>query len=153
MKVLVALDDSPVSARAARSAARLFGSQPDTEFLVINVAAVPTPWAAGVGYGWVGPMMVDPRWFQPDPPDEDDLERALLDEAAGAGLPDARPIVRAGDAVEQICAAADANHVDVIVVGSHDKSALARLFDPSVASGVVRGTHLPVVVVSGKPPA
>jgi len=41
------------------------------------------------------------------------------------------------------------HRIDIIVVGSHDKSALRRLFDPSVAAGVVRGTDVPVLVVSG----
>lgn len=151
MKVLVALDDSPVSARAARSATTLFAGQPGTEFLVINVASIPQPWVGGAGYGFVGPMVMDPRWLDPEPPDEGDLERSLLDEAAAVGLTEAEPIVATGDPVEQICAAAHTHGVDVIVVGSHDKSALRRLVDPSVASGVMRGTHLPVVVVSGTP--
>lgn len=152
MKILVALDDSPISARAARIAARLFAGQPGTEFLVINVASIPRPWIAGAGYGFVGPMAMDPRWLDPEPLDEADLERSLLDDAAAVGLDEAEPIVRTGDPIEQICAAADTHGVDVIVVGSHDKSALLRLVDPSVASGVIRRTHLPVVVVSGKPP-
>ena len=151
MKVLVALDDSPESARAARSAVRLFGGHPTAQFLVINVAAAPTSWARGLVYGAVGGMAMDPSWLGSDPPDRDDLEHALHDEAAAVGLADASPVVRAGDPVDQICAAAEAYDVDVIVVGSHDKSALGRLFDPSVASGVVRGTSLPVVVVSGTP--
>jgi nucleotide-binding universal stress UspA family protein len=40
----------------------------------------------------------------------------------------------------------------VIVVGSHDKTLLRRLIDPSVAASVVRDTHRPVLVVSGQDP-
>lgn len=151
MRVLVAIDDSPVSVRAAREAARLFSGQTNTDFLVINVAEIPVAWAGGVGYGMVGPMVVDPRWLEPHPAEEEDHERALIAEAAAAGLGDAEVMVQSGDPVEQICTAAAEHAVDVIVVGSHDKSALRRLFDPSVASGVVRHTSLPVVVVSGAP--
>jgi nucleotide-binding universal stress UspA family protein len=57
-----------------------------------------------------------------------------------------------GDPVQMIREAADEHDVDVIVVGSHDKSALRRIFDPSVAAGLIRATHRPVVVVSGDPP-
>jgi nucleotide-binding universal stress UspA family protein len=150
MKVLVALDDSPVSARAARAAGRLFGSNPDTEFYVINVSVVPVPWVGGIDYGFVSPMLYDARWADPTHTD-DDLERALAERAEAVGLADAETVVRTGDPVDQICTAAESYGVDVIVVGSHDKSALQRLVDPSVASGVVRGTSLPVVVVSGSP--
>ena len=76
MKILIALDESPVSARAAREAVRLFSGQD-----------------------------------------------------------------------------AEDNEVDVIVVGSHDKSVLRRLVDPSVAAGIVRETYRPVLVVSGEPPS
>lgn len=38
MKILIALDESPVSARAAREAVRLF-SPAGAHFLVVNVAA------------------------------------------------------------------------------------------------------------------
>jgi nucleotide-binding universal stress UspA family protein len=151
MRVLVALDDSPISARAARTAVRLFGPPRDAEFFVINVTQLPVAWVGGVEYGFVSTMVIDPGWD--DPAYEDNLEHALADRAAAAGLVDAEAIVRTGNPVEEICNAASPYGVDVIVVGSHDKSALARLVSPSVASGVVRGTHLPVVVVSGDPPA
>lgn len=151
MRVLVALDDSPVSARAARVAARLFAGQPEAEFLVINVSPTPVSWIGAADYGAVSPMIMDPRWLEPDPAEDGDHEHALFAEAAAAGMTDAEVMVRSGDPVAQICAAAEAHAVDVIVVGSHDKSALRRLFDPSVASGVVRHTSLPVVVVSGAP--
>lgn len=152
MKILIALDDSPVSAHAARVAAALFAGRPDTEFLVINVSPVPTMWVGGAASGAVGPMILDPRWLKPSAEDEADDERQLMHEAAVAGVPDPEPLVLAGDPVRQICTAATEHGVDVIVVGSHDKSALRRLFDPSVAAGVVRDTYLPVLVVSGKPP-
>lgn len=152
MKVLVALDDSPVSIRAAREAARLFSGHPDTEILVINVTSVPTAWVGGAGYGMVGPMIMDPRWLDPDPADETAHELQLMASATAAGMPDAEVMVRTGDAVQQICGAAEEHAVDVIVVGSHDKSALHRLFDPSVSSRVIRETYLPVLVVSGEPP-
>ena len=149
MKVLIALDDSPTSARAARVAVGLFAGRPDTEFLVINVSPVPTTWAAGAAYGSVGMMMMSPRWLDPTAEDDADDERQLIAEAAAAGVPDPEVLVSPGDPVGQICAAAAEHGADVIVVGSHDKSALRRLFDPSVAAGVVRDTYLPVLVVSG----
>ena len=153
MNVLIALDDSPVSARAARAAVGLFAGRPDTEFLVINVSSVPTMWTGAAGFGTVGPLMMDPCWLDQTVREDGEDERELLSEAYAAGVPSPHAVVRTGDPVSEICAAANEHHADVIVVGSHDKSALRRLFDPSVAGGVVRATSLPVVVVSGDPPA
>lgn len=150
MKVLIALDESPVSSRAARVAARLFASTPDVEFVVINVSRLPTPWVGTAGFGAVAPLAVDPRWLHDDDDVHDDLD--LMVRAASAGVPDAEPIARTGDPVTEICAVAEDRDVDVIVMGSHDKTALGRLLNPSVAAGVVRATHRPVLVVSGRPP-
>ena len=150
-KVLIALDESPVSSRAARTATRLFASMPDVEFLVINVAKVPAPWVGTAGFGSVAPLVVDPRWLQePEGGHHDELD--LMDRASSVGVPDPEPIARSGDPVTEICAAAEDRDVDVIVVGSHDKTALGRLLDPSVAAGVVRDTHRPVLVISGQSP-
>ena len=147
MKILIALDESPVSARAAREAVRLF-SPAGAHFLVVNVATVPTTWV-GLDFGVVAPLDIDPKWLETDEEDEADL-MAL---ARGAGVADPEIVAIAGDPVTRICSAAEEHGVDVIVVGSHDKSALRRLVDPSVAAGVVRATYRPVLVVSGKPPS
>ena len=148
MKILIALDESPVSARAAREAVRLF-SQAGAHFLVVNIAAIPTTWVGGLDFGVVAPLNIDPRWLETDEEDEADL----IALARGAGVADPEIVATAGDPVNRICSAAEEHGVDVIVVGSHDKSALRRLVDPSVAAGVVRATYRPVLVVSGKPPS
>ncbi len=148
MKILIALDESPVSARAAREAARLFAGA-DTDFLVISVTRSPVMWASGAGYGVVAPMVIDPTWFEPSEEAEDDL----IARAEAAGVADAEPHTASGDPVTLICRAAEEHDVDVIVVGSHDKSALRRLIDPSVAVAVIRDTYRPVLVISGAPPS
>lgn len=151
MKVLIALDDSPASLRAARTAARLFGPA-GSEFLVINVAAVPVPWIdSGFGFGVVAPMAFDPKWFAHDVARSEDEEAALLRRAQSAGVPHPEPLVAAGDAATQINRAAEEHDVDAIVVGSHGKSALRQLFDPSVSTGVLRHTTRPVLVVAESP--
>ena len=148
MKIFIALDESPVSARAAREAVRLF-SPAGAHFLVVNVAAIPTAWVGGLDFGVVAPLDIDPRWLETNEEDEADM----IALARGAGVADPEIVATAGDPVTRICSAAEEHGVDVIVVGSHDKSALRRLVDPSVAAGVVRATYRPVLVVSGKPPS
>ncbi len=148
MKILIALDDSAVSSRAAREAARLFAGV-GAEFLVISVAPLPVVWAGSAGYGTVVPMVMPP----PTPEFEEQAGQELIARAEAAGVVDAEPHTATGDPVGVICRAAEEHDVDVIVVGSHDKSALRRLIDPSVAAGVVRETYRPVLVISGVPPS
>lgn len=148
--VLVALDESPVSARAAQAAVKLFASTPNASFVAVNVSRLPVPWVGTAGFGAAGPMLFDRTWLDTAGRPDDTDQWALIDRARVLGVPDPDADVRVGDPIRQICAAADEHHADVIVVGSHEKSALQRLFDPSVADGVVRRTPRPVLVVSGE---
>ena len=142
-KILVALDESPISLRAARAASALF---PDAEFLVINVTRLVVPWVMAGEFGAVYPMRsADIAALTPD---EAELE-AIAHEA---GIDDPVVLTPVGDPATSICEAAERHDVDVIVVGSHDKGVLRRLMDPSVAEAVVHGSHRPVLVVSGTPP-
>jgi len=141
-KVLVALDESPVSRRAAQVAGRLFAG-PDTEFLAISVAEVPTAW--GDPFGGVYAL---PQSFWNDLPGEGLTEGDVAAEADASGLDRVEPLVEVGMPVDRIVAAADEHDVDVIVVGAHDKGFLRRLVDPSVSEGVIHRAHRPVLVVS-----
>jgi nucleotide-binding universal stress UspA family protein len=142
MKILVALDASPASLRAAHEAGRLF---PDAEFLVVNVTRRVVPWVAEGEFGTVYPATIY-AFNEGLEPEE------VMAAAEAAGLDDVAALRLAGDPADAICAAADAHDVDAVVVGSHDYGVLRRLFDPSVAQAVVRGTFRPVLVVSGSPP-
>jgi nucleotide-binding universal stress UspA family protein len=142
----VALDESAVSMRAAQEAVRLFSGR-DVQFLVISVAREPVPWVPVGGFGLVS---VPPPGWEDAAPSLDETE--IAERATEAGASPARVITEVGDAVECICAAAEEHDVDVVVVGGHDKGFLQRLLEPSVSAGVVRGTHRPVLVVSGTPP-
>lgn len=148
MRVLIALDESAVSVRAAREAARLFAGG-DTEFLVISVSRVPLMWAGAAGYGMVATLPMDPAVLEAG----QEAEEELSARAQAAGVDDAEAHTESGDPVDVICRAAEEHDVDVIVVGSHDKSALRRLVDPSVAVGVARATYRPVLIISGEPPS
>ena len=52
-----------------------------------------------------------------------------------------------GDPAHAIVRAAAACGADVIVVGSHDRSWLSKLFTPSVAAAVVSESSIPVLMV------
>jgi nucleotide-binding universal stress UspA family protein len=139
-RILVALDDSLISLHAAHEAARLF---PNGEFLAITVTRRSVPWiASGWDYGTVYPVVPF------DLPEVGPYANEIAARAGEAGLPDAEILVSEGDPARAICAAAESHAVDVIVVGSHAKSALRRIVDPSVSLAVLHSATRPVLVVN-----
>lgn len=73
------------------------------------------------------------------------LERLAASETRGLGAVAIQVI--AGDAAEQIVAAAARSGTDLIVVGTHGRGALGRLMLGSTAENVVRHAPCPVLVV------
>lgn len=138
MRVLIAIDDSTSSIRAARAAVRLFGDV-ETEFIAIHVTA-PIPAA---GFPLYPSGAVFPTLNVAD-------DRDVRDLARDAGIPGTRVISASGSPVDRIVEAAADEDADVVVVGGHDKGLLERILDPSISQGVVRATHRPVLVVSGE---
>jgi nucleotide-binding universal stress UspA family protein len=59
-------------------------------------------------------------------------------------------LMMTGDPAEQIVRAARAKHADLLVVGTHGRSGLNRLFIGSVAQRVIASAPCPVVTVRGK---
>ena len=163
--VLIAVDDTESSVTAAETARRLFGD--DADYTVISVSeSDPVYWGDDpLGSGVVYPLAVPPVGAgmgmaampltvrSPDrPPDADiptpveSAEQTAREVAAHAGIHEARPIGDSGDAAKAILEAADNYHADVIVVGSHDRSWLDRLFNSSVADAVLKKADTPVLV-------
>jgi nucleotide-binding universal stress UspA family protein len=52
-----------------------------------------------------------------------------------------------GSPVEEILKAAEQENIDVIVIGSHGRTGLAKLLTGSVAEGVMRQAECPVLIV------
>jgi nucleotide-binding universal stress UspA family protein len=146
-RVLIAFDGTDASRSAGETAHRLFGD--GAEYLAISVfevgglGAAPTPMAWGMVYQYEA-FAVTPE----DRAVAHDLAEAEAAEAAlDAGIEPTETIGETGDPADAIIAAAHEHRVDVIVVGSHDRSWFSRLFDPSVATQVVRQADIPVLVV------
>lgn len=74
---------------------------------------------------------------------------ALVARARKAGVR-ARALLLEGTAHERIVSAAKAHRVDLIVMGTHGRSGLARLFIGSVANRVVSAAPCPVMTVRGR---
>jgi len=165
-RVLIAADDTNLSVSAARTARTLFGDHAD--YLVVNVAETPAlawgddsmmwgyayPMAIPPVAGAVGgpPLVVQPRAAaaQGDdlPPSAVDVaEQEAENVAQAAGLVEATALGEVGEASTAILDAADRHHVDVIVVGSHERGWFSRLLSGSVSSAVAKRSNVPVLVV------
>ncbi len=162
-KILIAVDDSETSVRAAHCAHELFGD--DAQYTVLCVAtSIPVMWGEfAMGSGMAYPLAVAPGGYTggvpfvvSDPVTHDDsgkvvtavdiAEKTAIDVATDAAIPSPRTIGEQGDPALAIVEAARKYEVDVIVVGSHDRGWFSRLLSGSVATAVVRSSEIPVLV-------
>ena len=145
-RVLVAVDDSDASHRAATFVNYFFDGM-DVEIWAVNVAPAAAPRIpAGVIWGglYAWPYDVRPELLvEAEREAEKKSERTVLD----SGLQEAKPIIAVGDPVVAIQRAADERNVDLIIVGSHDKSLLQRIISPSVSRELAHHPTRPVLVV------
>jgi nucleotide-binding universal stress UspA family protein len=156
VKVLIAVDDTVESVEAAALAHRLFGA--GAEYLAINVferapasrlpdstSTTPMAWGAVWPYS---PGAVEPTAGSevPELTEVDVAEREARDAVERAGLGEARLIGDVGDPARAILEAAHEYGVDVVVVGSHERSWLSRLFSKSVSAEVVKRADVPVLL-------
>ena len=142
MHVLIATDGSPLSIDAAERGTTLLG-RPERVTLLTVVTAIPGDDAGGFEGSVYSPDEQEAAW--------DAEMRAAGDElthTAGAltGAEVAKRI-ELGDVATTICRVADELAVDVIIVGSHGRSGLKRLFLGSVSEHVVRHAPCPVLVI------
>lgn len=75
--------------------------------------------------------------------------QALVERGRAAGVT-VSFLVWTGDPGDMIIEAAEAEHADMIIVGSHGRGAVGRLFLGSVSEHVVRNAPCPVLVVRPK---
>ncbi len=145
-KILVATDGSDLSRRSIEFAADL-ARQTGSSLTLLSVIEKGVLLPASV------PDAVTPTLKEPT----DDYLR----EAAEASLNEADELcsgisleksIRSGDPVEEIIKEAEHSGADLIVVGSHGKSALKAALIGSVAFGLIhKDTRFPVLVVRRQP--
>jgi nucleotide-binding universal stress UspA family protein len=145
-RILVTLDGSDLSERALEPAfqmARKLGA----EVTLMRVVAVePLALAAGAG----------PQYFQlagqheqHDRAEAEAYLRGLKRVWSVAEVP-IRTRVAVGVPPEMIVAAAHEGGTDLVVMSTHGRSGLSRLLYGSVAEAVLRGTHLPLLLIPVK---
>lgn len=150
-KVLVALDESDASKRAATFVNEFFDAS-STEVVAVNVAAHAVPWVAGVpfgamwGWGWpTGDVAV--LAAHPELDERRDLAAEAEEAVQDSGLRASEVVHETGNAAQAILRAADETGADLIVVGTNDQGALARFVFGSVSDDIVRQADRPVLVV------
>lgn len=166
-QVLIAVDDSERSVKAARVAYELFGEQ--AGYVVVNVAdQSPMVWGNeallfGVGYPLVmgpsgavvgsttetnpGRLHLAPRNAELETAPIEAAMQVALEVAHEADIPNPQVVGESGhDPAGAIISAAHHHQADVIVIGSHDRSWFSRLLSPSVAGSVVKDADIPVLI-------
>jgi nucleotide-binding universal stress UspA family protein len=79
------------------------------------------------------------------------LAQELVERGRDVGV-DVSFLIWTGDPGDMIVAAAEAEHADMVLVGSHGRGVVGRLFLGSVSEHVVRNAPCPVLVVRPREP-
>ena len=152
-KILVAVDDTEASQRAAAFVEEFFQGH-EVSLTALKVARTPVEWMPASPYGPVAAWPHDTAGDSAATEDAFARQKARTAEVADSQGPEGAAVeVGFGDPAEAIVIAADNMEADMIVVGSHDKSVLDRLFRGSVSEEVVRKAPRPVLVVPEAPEA
>ena len=140
--MLVGTDGSPLSISAAQRGITLLG-KPEHVTVLTVLAELPGDDTGGFEGGVASPEERDQQWQAEVAHANDELARAAS--ALTGAQVDQRTEV--GDVARTLCDVAAELGVDAIVVGSHARGRLGRLFHGSVSEHVVRHAPCPVLVV------
>jgi nucleotide-binding universal stress UspA family protein len=139
MKILAAMDGSPRAVNAIEGLIGHLSWFRESPQLTLVYVHVPVPYKGAAA--WAGKETIH-RYYD----EESDLAlaavRARLD-AAGITYAVEK---RVGDPAHEIVALAAAGHFELIVLGTHGHTALQNLVMGSVATKVVAGTKVPVLL-------
>ena len=144
MKALIAVDQGAESRDAVTFASRLLSE--DDEVVLVNVVGfqiTPTATVGAMGIGAYGDPAMPIEWA--DPSAEADAEQVVQE--SSREFDDAESRVEHGDAATRICEIATSEAVELVILGTHDRSLWSRLWFGSVSSLVVRDAPCPVLVV------
>ncbi|MFP5321254.1 MAG: universal stress protein [Acidimicrobiia bacterium] len=147
MKVLIAVDESRESRDALAFASQFLDD--DAEVHVVNVArSTITPYGTigGLGIAFAGsPAVSAEADLRAQELADQEAERVV--ELAAAEVHADEQRVEHGDVGPTICKVAEEEGVDLVVLGTHDRSRWSRLWFGSVSDHVVRHAPCPVLVV------
>jgi nucleotide-binding universal stress UspA family protein len=131
-KILLPIDFSYPSDAALPYAASL-AKESNAQLLILHVDELPLAYGGEMYYGLLNPS-------------RDELMKMLQNiKPADPSIPVAHHLVE-GNPVGAIVRFAKDENVDLIVIGSHGRTGIGRALMGSVAEGVVRKAHCPVLV-------
>jgi nucleotide-binding universal stress UspA family protein len=140
MKVLIPVDDSDAARHAAEHAARMAPDPGGIEAIVLNVRSDPHY------HGELAPLDYQALDRAQREAQQKLLAKAL-EHARRVGLTQVSIDAAQGTAADEIVRVAQERAVDQIVMGTHGRGAVGRLFLGSVAQRVIHLAPMPVTVV------
>lgn len=142
MHILIATDGSPRSIRAAQRASELMKTA-DAVTLLTVLTEVPGDDAGGIEGSVYSAEEQETMWNEEMADARDELSRTAQ-VLANANV---TKRIEVGDVAQTVVRVAEELGVDAIVVASHGRTGLERLFLGSVSEHIVRHAHCPVLVV------
>ena len=145
-RIVLGWDGSSCAARAAELV-RTWPILAGSRIRVVSVADVEVPWWTGfpeAGSPELMPMYVETA--EATRLHHDELAREMAGCLRAAGLT-AEPERRDGDAATQILAVANESDADLVVIGTHGRTGVKRIFLGSVARNVLQHAQCSVLVV------
>ncbi len=144
-RLLHATDYSKASEPALQQAVDL-AKQNNAELLVVHVMEPVTPYVAGDDFGGAELYM---RLEESTKKDAQSSMKKLMQRLERSKVK-AKSLLVKGNAHEQIVKTAKSKKADMIVIGTHGRTGLSKLFLGSVAGRVVSSATCPVLTVRGK---
>lgn len=146
-KILVTLDGSALSKKVLLAVRQSF-APPDTELILLQVIDPLTysPYIVPMTptLTW-DPQLIEHEWM--------DHRRIIVEDINGvAHALEAEGYhvcvhIPVGDPIHEICALANAEHVDLVAMATHGRTGIMRLLLGSVAEGVLRSISVPVLLI------
>lgn len=143
-RILYATDYSKASERALQEAIDL-AKQNNAELLVVHVIE-PVPYVAGGDYGGAELYI---RLEESAKRNAQTSMQKLMQRLSRLKVK-AKSLLVKGNAHEQIVKSAKGKKADIVVIGTHGRTGLSKLFLGSVAGRVVSSATCPVLTVRGK---
>ena len=142
MHILIATDGSQRSIRAAQRASELMKAADQVTLLTV-LTEVPGDDAGGIEGSVYSAEEQESLWNQEMAEARDELSRT----AQVLSSANVTKRIEVGDVAQTVVRVAEELAVDAIVVASHGRTGLERLFLGSVSEHIVRHAHCPVLVV------